>query len=146
MLSDYQKKAIGEISAKVKPDTGETVILLTGAGEATKEAAAALSNNLGRDVFEVDLSLITTKFIGETEKNLKKVFAEAKQRDSILVLDEADALFGKRTDVKDAHDRFANIEVNYLLQRIEEYGGVVILATNHPKNIESAFRLRCHVI
>jgi len=146
MLSDYQKKAIGEISAAVKPGAGETVILLTGTGEATNEAAAALSNNLGRDVFFVDLSLITTKFIGETEKNLKRVFAEAKQRDSILVFDEADSLFGKRSDVKDAHDRFANIEVNYLLQRIEEYGGVVILATNHPKNIESAFRPRCHVI
>src|SRR5262245_12124184 len=146
MISEYQKKAIDEISAAVKPGAGETVILLTGAGEATEEAAAALSNNLGRDVFEVDLSLITTKFIGETEKNLKRVFAEAKRRNSILVFDEADALFGKRTDVKDAHDRFANIEVNYLLQRIEEYGGVVILATNHPQEIETAFRRRCHVI
>jgi len=146
MLTDYQRNEIETIGASAKPDAGETVILLTGAGEATKEAAAALSNNLGRDVFEVDLSLITTKFIGETEKNLKRVFAEAKQRNSILVFDEADALFGKRTDVKDAHDRFANIEVNYLLQRIEEFGGVVILATNHPKNIEAAFRPRCHVI
>lgn len=145
MLSDDQKTAIGEISAAVNPGAGETVILLTGTG-ATKEAAAALANNLGRDVFEVDLSLITTKFIGETEKNLKRVFAEAKQRNSILVFDEADTLFGKRTDVKDAHDRFANIEVNYLVQRIEEYGGVVILATNHPKNIETAFRRQCHMI
>lgn len=146
MLSDYQKNAIEEISAGVKHDAGKTVILLTGAGEATKEAAAALANRLGRDVYQVDLRLVVTKFIGETEKNLKNVFAEAKRRDSILVFDEADALFGKRTEVKDAHDRFANIEVNYLLQRIEEYGGVVVLATNTPKMIEAAFRRPCHVI
>lgn len=145
MLSNYQKDAIERISAGVKPET-ETVILLTGAGETTKEAAAAFANSLGRDVFEVDLSLVVTKFIGETEKNLKKVFAEAKGRESILVFDEADALFGKRTDVKDAHDRFANQEVNYLLKRIEEYGGIVILATNNPKMIEAAFRRPCHVI
>lgn len=146
MLSDYQKNAIEEISAGVKHDAGKTVILLTGAGEATKEAAAALANRLGRDVYQVDLRLVVTKFIGETEKNLKNVFAEAKRRDSILVFDEADALFGKRTEVKDAHDRFANIEVNYLLQRIEEYGGVVVLATNTPKMIEAAFRRPYHVI
>jgi len=146
MLTDYQKKAIEEIGSRAKLEPGNRVVLLGAAGTAKKEAAAALANGLGRDVYEVDLSLIVSEFIGETEKNLNRVFAGAKRRGSILLFDEADALFGKRTDVKDAHDRFANIEVNYLLKRIEEYEGIVILATNNPKKIAAAFQRRCHVI
>ena len=146
MLTDYQKKAIEEIGASAKLEPGNRVVLLGAAGTAKKEAAAALAYGLGRDVYEVDLSLIVSEFIGETEKNLNRVFAEAKRRGSILLFDEADALFGKRTDVKDAHDRFANIEVNYLLKRIEEYEGIVILATNNPKKIAAAFQRRCRVI
>src|SRR5262249_19342043 len=79
------------------------------------------------------------KYIGETEKNLSRIFDEAEQSNAILFFDEADALFGKRSEVRDSHDRYANIEINYLLQRMEEYEGIVILASNFQKNIEEAF-------
>lgn len=86
------------------------------------------------------------KYIGETEKNLARVFNEARQSNAVLFFDEADALFGKRSEVKDAHDRYANIEVGYLLQRIEQYEGVVILATNLSGNMDDAFTRRMHFI
>ncbi|HEU4388915.1 MAG TPA: ATP-binding protein, partial [Blastocatellia bacterium] len=85
-----------------------------------------------------------SKYIGETEKNLSKVFEEAETSNAILFFDEADALFGKRSEVKDAHDRYANIEINYLLQRVEDFDGLVILATNLRKNIDEAFFRRVH--
>jgi SpoVK/Ycf46/Vps4 family AAA+-type ATPase len=87
-----------------------------------------------------------SKYIGETEKNLARIFAEARTSNSILFFDEADALFGKRTQVSDAHDRYANIEVSYLLQRIEEHQGVVILASNLRGNIDEAFVRRLHAV
>ena len=90
--------------------------------------------------------MVISKYIGETEKNLAKVFDQAGQRDWILFFDEADALFGKRTNVKDAHDRYANQEVAYLLQRVEEYDGVVILASNLKEHIDEAFTRRFHSI
>ena len=145
-MSDHpQKLAIEEIARALRPGD-ETVVVLTAAGQAREHAIGALAKELGRDIYRVDLSCIVSKFIGETEKNLKRVFAEAKRQKSILLLDEADALFGKRSEVKDAHDRFANQEVNYLLQRIEKFAGVVILVTNHRRKIESAFRRQCHRI
>ena len=88
-------------------------------------------------MFRVDLRAVVTKYIGETEKNLDRVFAAAEGQGAILFFDEADALFGRRSDVKDSHDRFANIEINYLLQRIESFAGVAILATNAPVKIAS---------
>lgn len=94
------------------------------------QAAQVLAAELKARVKRVDLSAVVSRYIGETEKNLRKVFATATAADAVLFFDEADALFGKRTEVKDAHDRYANQEVSYLLQRIEEYPGVVILATN----------------
>lgn len=112
------------------PGTGKT---LTG---------ALLGQVSGRDVYRIDLSLVVSKYIGETEKNLERVFAQAEHRDWILFFDEADALFGKRTQVKDAHDRFANQEVSYLLQRVEDFAGVVILATNLRDNLDDAFMRR----
>jgi len=87
-----------------------------------------------------------SKYIGETERNLGRIFAEAETSNAILFFDEADALFGKRTQVRDAHDRYANIEVSYLLQRIEEYEGLVILATNLRRNIDEAFVRRLHFV
>jgi SpoVK/Ycf46/Vps4 family AAA+-type ATPase len=88
---------------------------------------------------------MVSKYIGETEKNLERLFTEAEQSSAILFFDEADAIFGKRSEVKDAHDRYANIEVGYLLQRIEEFEGVVILATNLRKNMDDAFVRRLHM-
>ncbi len=109
------------------PGTGKTL------------TAALLGKLTRRDVFRIDLSMIISKFIGETEKNLAHLFDRAENKDWILFFDEADALFGKRTGVRDAHDRYANQEVSYLLQRVETFGGLVILASNFKSNIDEAF-------
>lgn len=101
--------------------------------------AQILGNELQKEVYKIDLSMIVSKYIGETEKNLELLFARAEDKNWILFFDEADALFGKRTSVKDAHDKYANQEVSYLLQRIENYNGLVILATNMKNNIDDAF-------
>ena len=101
--------------------------------------AGIIANDLGLDMYKIDLSGIVSKYIGETEKNLNKIFRAAHSSNAILFFDEADALFGKRSEVKDAHDRYANIEVAYLLQKIEEHEGAVILATNLSRNIDQAF-------
>ena len=93
-------------------------------------AAEVLAESLGRDVYRIDLSMVISKYIGETEKNLDKIFNSAEKSGVILFFDEADALFGKRTETKDSHDRYANAETDYLLKRIETFDGVAILATN----------------
>ncbi len=105
-------------------------------------SAGLLGQRCGREVWRVDLSQVVSKYIGETEKNLGRVFEAAEQHQWILFFDEADALFGKRTSVADAHDRYANQEISYLLQRIEDYAGVVILASNLRHNIDDAFLRR----
>jgi len=109
-------------------------------------AAALLGLRTGREVYRVDLSAVVSKYIGETEKNLAALFDVAQHRDWILFFDEADALFGKRTGVKDAHDRYANQEVSFLLQRVEDYGGLAILASNFRANIDDAFLRRFNAI
>jgi hypothetical protein len=112
------------------PGTGKTI------------SAALLGKLTGRDVYRIDLSLVVSKYIGETEKNLARVFDRAQQRDWILFFDEADALFGKRSETRDAHDRYANQEVAYLLQRIESFDGIAILASNQRENLDDAFTRR----
>lgn len=102
-------------------------------------AAGLLGKSAGMEVYRVDLSAVVSKYIGETEKNLSGLFDSARARDWVLFFDEADALFGKRTGVKDAHDRYANQEVSYLLQRVEDHDGLVILATNLRANMDEAF-------
>ena len=109
------------------PGTGKTL------------TALIVGKKTNRDVFRIDLSMVVSKFIGETEKNLSQLFERAKNKDWILFFDEADALFGKRTNVRDAHDKYANQEVAYLLQRIENHNGLVILASNFKSNIDEAF-------
>jgi len=109
------------------PGTGKTL------------TAQILGKKTGRDVFRIDLSMVVSKFIGETEKNLSQLFERARNKDWILFFDEADALFGKRTNIRDAHDKYANQEVAYLLQRIENHDGLVILASNFKSNIDEAF-------
>jgi AAA+ superfamily predicted ATPase len=113
-------------------------------GTGKSMAAQIIAGELGLDLYQIDLSGIVSKYIGETEKNLNTIFSAAKKSNAILFFDEADTLFGKRSEVKDAHDRYANIEVAYLLQKVEEYEGIVILATNLSKNIDDAFRRRLH--
>lgn len=129
---------------KLKP--GYRVLFHGPSGTGKTMTATLLGKYTGRDVFRVDLSTIVSKYIGETEKNLEKLFAKADNKDWILFFDEADALFGKRTEVNDSHDRYANQEVSYLLQRVENFGGLVILSTNYKSNIDQAFLRRFNAI
>ena len=110
-------------------------------------AAEVLARELGRDLYRVDLGRLTSKYIGETEKNLNRVLEAAQSRGWVLFFDEADALFGKRTDVKDSHDRYANLDTSYLLERLEAFQGLAILATNRKASRDDAFirRIR-HVV
>src|SRR5271163_1808285 len=120
-------------------------LLFAGASGTGKTMAAEIhAHELGLDLYKIDLSTVVSKYIGETEKNLARIFAEAETSNAILFFDEADALFGKRSEVRDSHDRYANIEINYLLQKMEEHEGVVILATNFRKNMDHAFVRRIH--
>jgi SpoVK/Ycf46/Vps4 family AAA+-type ATPase len=117
-----------------EPGTGKTM------------AAEVIAAELGLDLYKIDLSGIISKYIGETEKNLEQIFNEAQSSNAILFFDEADAIFGKRSEVKDAHDRYANIEVSYLLQRMEAYDGITILATNLRANLDDAFTRRLQFV
>lgn len=123
---------------------GLTVLFSGPSGTGKTMAADVIAGELGLDLYKIDLSSVISKYIGETEKNLSRIFDEAETSNAILFFDEADALFGKRSEVKDSHDRYANIEVGYLLQRMEEYEGVAILATNLRKNMDEAFVRRLH--
>jgi ATPase family associated with various cellular activities (AAA) len=109
-------------------------------------SAEVVANELGLDLFRIDLSTVVSKYIGDTEKNLKKIFDAAEKCGAVLLFDEADALFGKRTEVKDSHDRYANIEVGYLLQRMESYRGIAILTTNMKDSFDPAFLRRLRFI
>jgi len=105
-----------------------------------------MANELRLDLHKIDLSGIVSKYIGETEKNLDRVFAAAEDTSAVLFFDEADALFGKRSEVRDSHDRYANLEISYLLQKMEEYEGVAILATNLRANLDDAFLRRLNFV
>jgi adenylate kinase family enzyme len=121
---------------------GLKVLFAGESGTGKTMAARMLANELGLDIYRIDLAAIVSKYIGETEKNLDRIFAAAEDSNAILFFDEADSLFGKRTEVRDSHDRYANIEVSYLLQKMEDYPGAVVLATNFRKNIDDAFLRR----
>ncbi|MBK8000123.1 MAG: ATP-binding protein [Verrucomicrobia bacterium] len=122
-------------------------ILVSGAGSAElRTLGVKLAAEVDPDLYCVDLSRVVSKYIGETEKNLERVFALAEATGAVLFFDEADALFGKRTEVKDSHDRYANQEVSYLLQRMEGYEGIVILATNRRANLDEAFLRRLRFV
>lgn len=125
---------------RVKP--GYRVLFHGPPGTGKTLTATLLGKSTGRDVFKIDLSMVVSKYIGETEKNLARLFDKAQNKNWILFFDEADALFGKRTGIRDAHDKYANQEVSYLLQRIETYPGLIILASNFKSNIDDAFLRR----
>jgi SpoVK/Ycf46/Vps4 family AAA+-type ATPase len=125
---------------------GLNVLFHGGSGTGKTTAASILAQELGLDLYKIDLSTVVSKYIGETEKQLSRIFREAKSSNAILFFDEADALFGKRSEVKDAHDRYANTEVAFLLQKMEEYEGITILATNFRKNMDDAFTRRIQFI
>jgi len=127
------------------PSTGVVALFAGPSGTGKTLAAEVVAGDLGLDLYKVDLSSVVSKYIGETEKNLERIFGAAAAGDLVLFFDEADALFGKRSEVSDAHDRYANIEVAYLLQRLETYDGLVVLATNLQRNIDTAFLRRIAV-
>ncbi|MCC6726877.1 MAG: ATP-binding protein, partial [Saprospiraceae bacterium] len=133
----FEKWGMGK---KVKP--GYRALFHGPPGTGKTLTATLLGKSTGKDVYKIDLSMVVSKYIGETEKNLARLFDKAQNKDWILFFDEADALFGKRTSVRDAHDKYANQEVSYLLQRIESYPGLVILASNFKSNIDDAFLRR----
>jgi SpoVK/Ycf46/Vps4 family AAA+-type ATPase len=124
---------------KLSLGKGLNILFAGPSGTGKTMAAEIIARELGLDLYKIDLSTVVSKYIGETEKNLARIFAEAETSNAILFFDEADALFGKRSEVRDSHDRYANIEIGYLLQKMEEYEGVVILATNLRKNMDDAF-------
>lgn len=133
-------------TAKVWNESGLSVMFCGAPGTGKTMAAEALARELELPMYRIDLSQVVNKYIGETEKNLKQLFDAAEETDCILFFDEADALFGKRTDVKDAHDRFANIEISYLLERMERFRGLAILATNRRKDLDEAFLRRLRYV
>ncbi len=162
VLPDAQKQALQEIAVHVRQrlqvyetwgfaarggrGLGISALFAGASGTGKTMAAEVLSQTLDLDLYRIDLSQVVNKYIGETEKNLRRVFNAAEESGAILFFDEADALFGKRTEVKDSHDRYANIEVNYLLQRMESYRGLAILATNLKEALDPAFLRRLRFV
>jgi SpoVK/Ycf46/Vps4 family AAA+-type ATPase len=130
------------VGRKLASSPGVTMLFSGPPGTGKTMAAEVIAAELSLDLYKIDLSTIISKYIGETEKNLERIFSEAQSSNAILFFDEADAIFGKRSEVKDAHDRYANIEISYLLQRMEAYNGVTILATNLRANLDEAFTRR----
>ena len=137
----YRDKVLNQwgYAQKLSYGLGITVLFSGGSGTGKTMAAEVIANALGLDLYRIDLSQVVNKYIGETEKNLDRVFTAAANANAILFFDEADALFGKRTEVKDAHDRYANLETSYLLQKMEQHEGIAILATNLSDNLDQAF-------
>ncbi len=132
------------LQRKLKP--GYRALFYGPPGTGKTLTVSLLGKEFKKDVYRVDLSQVVSKYIGETEKNLEKVFNKAQHKDWILFFDEADALFGKRTNVSNSHDRFANQEVSYLLQRVEDFPGLLILASNFKSNLDKAFTRRFHAM
>lgn len=127
-------------------DLGISVLFLGEDGVGKTMAAEVLARELKMSLYRIDLSMVVSKYVGETEKNLDRIFDAADSRDAVLFFDEADALFGKRSDVRDSHDRYANIEVSYLLERMESYAGLAILASNMKEALDPTFVRRIRFV
>ena len=126
--------------------TGVTALFAGDSGTGKTMAAEVIAGDLGLDLYTVNLATVVDKYIGETEKNLERIFTEASRVSAVLLFDEADAIFGKRSEVRDAHDRYANIESAYLLQRMETFDGLAVLATNLRANLDDAFTRRLDMV
>ena len=158
VLPDLQKQTLHQLAAQVRHrmqvyetwgfaakgrrGLGVSALFTGASGTGKTMAAEVLARELRLDLYRIDLSAVVSKYIGETEKNLKQVFDAAEEGGVLLLFDEADALFGKRSEVRDSHDRYANIEVGYLLQRMEAYQGLAILTTNLKSSLDTAFQRR----
>ena len=141
LVSARTKAELMAFAKKAGKVTGHIALFLGPSGTGKTLSAKIIASILGMDLYRVDLSQVVSKYIGETEKNLRQVFEAVENSGAILLFDEADSLFGKRTKVKDSHDRFANIETSYLLERIENFPGLVILTSNNAAKLdESIFR------
>ncbi len=134
------------LERKIARGRGLSVLFVGPSGTGKTMAAEILAADLGLDLYTVDLASVVSKYIGETEKNMARIFEQAEKSRALLFFDEADALFGKRSAVRDSHDRYANIEINYLLQRMEDHDGTVILASNLRRNIDPAFTRRLRFV
>lgn len=146
-LKDWTKHHRVEISdSDNKRYPGYRALFYGLPGSGKKFSAALIGKELDLPVYRVDLSMVVSKFIGETEKNISRFFSQAGDKGSILFFDEADALFGKRTDAKDSHDKYANLEIACLVRAIEDYNGLVILSTNNKSNIDDAFLRRLQAV
>ncbi len=141
----HRTQVFDEWGFRAVPSAGVLALFSGPSGTGKTMSAEIIAGDLGLDMFKVDLSSLVSKYIGETEKNLERVFNAAEGGGVVLVFDEADAVFGKRTQVSDAQDRYANIETSYLLQRLEGYDGLVVLTSNYAGNIDQAFMRRIHV-
>ncbi|MBN1934513.1 MAG: ATP-binding protein [Anaerolineae bacterium] len=143
---NYRARVLGEwgFERKLSLGKGLNVLFAGPSGTGKTMAAEVIAGELSLDLFKIDLSTVVSKYVGETEKNLDRIFRAAHNSNAILFFDEADALFGKRSEVRDAHDRYANVEISYLLQKMEEYDGLVILTSNLNKNMDEAFVRRMH--
>lgn len=128
--------------------SGKGLVVLFSGPDGTGKAMAAevIAHELQRDFYRIDLSSVVSRYIGETEKNLSQVFAMAEHRNAVLFFDEADALFGRRTEVRDAHDRYGNVDAAYLFERIEGFEGLVVVATNMKETIDPAFQRRLRAV
>src|SRR4029077_10415118 len=162
VLPDGQRHILRDIAAHLRPRAkvyeawgcgragarglGISALFAGVSGTGKTMAAEVLANELNLDLYRIDLSALVSKYIGETEKNLRRVFDAAEEGGAILLFDEADALFGKRSEVNDSHDRYANLEVSYLLMRMEAYRGLAILTTNQKKALDSGFLRRIRFI
>jgi SpoVK/Ycf46/Vps4 family AAA+-type ATPase len=162
IIPDEQKTTLRAIAAQVKSRNkvyetwgfgkqmsrglGISVMFAGESGTGKTMAAEVLANDLQLDLYKVDLSKVVSKYIGETEKQLSRIFDAAENGGAVLLFDEADALFGKRSEVKDSHDRYSNIEVSYLLQRMETYQGLAILTTNMRSALDKAFLRRIRFV
>ena len=132
--------------ARTKAARSSVRVLFAGSGSGKRAAAQALAGAFRLDLFRIDLGAVVSKYIGETEKNLDRLFREAEQAGAVLLLDEAEALFGKRSEVKDSHDRYANVDVAFLLQRLEDHRGLAILTTNRKQDLDPAFLRRLRFV
>src|SRR5208283_3171171 len=162
VLPEAQRELLGDILAHVRHRSrvyhewrmagpsqrslGISALFAGPSGTGKTLAAEVLANALALDLYRIDLSQVVSKYTGETEKNLRRVFDAAEEGAAVLLFDEADALFGKRSEVKDSHDRYANIEVSYLLQRMEAYRGLAILTTNRRDALDTAFLRRIRFV
>jgi AAA+ superfamily predicted ATPase len=144
----HREKVLGDWGMGQRSSKGQGVKVLFAGDSGTGKTISAevIAHTLGLDLYVIDLATVVDKYIGETEKHLDRIFSEADQVNGVLLFDEADALFGKRSDVKDAHDRYANVEVAYLLQRMESFDGLAILTTNLRSNLDDAFLRRLDAI